>query len=76
MRNVIKPAATSAPTGDRSHSILPSSWHDVVTVIRMGLAFLFPWPFGTNGLKADVAARADLHHSSSGPTTGPGKPET
>jgi hypothetical protein len=28
------------------------------TVLRMGLAFFFPWPFGTDGLKAAVAARA------------------
>lgn len=29
-----------------------------LTVIRMGLAFFFPWPFGTDDLKTAVANRA------------------
>lgn len=28
------------------------------TLLRMALAFFFPWPFGTDGLKAAVATRA------------------
>lgn len=28
------------------------------TLLRMGLAFFFPWPFGTDGLKTAVATRA------------------
>jgi hypothetical protein len=32
----------------------------------MAVAFLFPWPFGTDGLKAEVAARARRMQSSSG----------
>ena len=44
---------------------LMMSWRNTGMMVKMGVAFLFPWPFGTNGLKADVADRALRIHSSS-----------
>jgi hypothetical protein len=68
----------SLRTGDQPPITAPSpSWRDTLTVIRMGLAFLFPWPFGTKGLKAAVATRAlRLRAPSPRPVPHPGTPET
>ena len=37
----------------------------MLTLVRMGLAFFFPWPFGTDRLKTAVAARSGRLHPSS-----------
>lgn len=49
-------SARTINTGIRASAV--SSWRDVLTLVRMGLAFLFPWPFMTNRLETAVESRA------------------
>jgi hypothetical protein len=48
------PATTGEPGGVEA----PSSWRDRFTLIRMTVAFFFPWPFLTKDLEARAARRA------------------
>lgn len=50
---------TPAASNDRPEAIPPASGRRrTATLLRMVIAFFFPWPFGTDGLKAAVATRA------------------
>jgi hypothetical protein len=76
MRNSLQSPRSSSPGQHLSVEASHSSWRDILSVLRMGLAFLFPWPFGTKGLKAEVATRAmHLQSPSARPAPTPGRPE-
>lgn len=46
------PPAVASPTG------ASTSWRDRFTLIRMGVAFFFPWPFLTKNLEVRAERRA------------------
>ncbi len=54
MTNTFEPAGTSKPMPEST----PQTWRDAVTLIRMGVAFFFPWPFMTEDLVRSAERRA------------------
>ena len=58
------PTSASPSSGHQQSpaALVVSGLRKGLTVLRMGLAFFFPWPFLTEKLEATVAERAGKHH--------------
>ncbi|QNK79362.1 hypothetical protein [Nakamurella sp. PAMC28650] len=58
MTAAAQPASPRPPRSPLPAEPNPRSWKDAFILIRMGVAFFFPWPFLTKRLEVDAERRA------------------
>lgn len=58
MSATVRPASSGPQLSALPIEEKPRSWKDSFTLIRMGVAFFFPWPFLTKRLEKTAERRA------------------